>query len=989
MNTELTLDWVGDLALRGSVLLAVVLAVGLMLRRVSAGQRYGLWLAALLGLIGLPALLSWGPAWRVLPNFESQPFPVTEERFETVDWEPVAVPTTPRMVEAPSPTRLPAPSVTEPSVTPSPISPAPPFDWSALIAWLPLLWLFGVTVGLAGLFVSLGRLRHLREKRPTPELPSLTEIAQELSLHRTPRLVLGPPDAVPMVWGVWHPCLLLPEGFQDWPQAKLRTVLLHELAHLVRRDPLALMLGQFARVLHWFNPLAWLTLNQMRADQERACDDTVLRHGVRASDYAQVLLDLSQQRRPVAGLSLCALAMARPGPVEQRLVAILDGKCPRASATRSWRLLWTALVLTVALPLALLHAVESAKVRGQIVDRNGVVLAKTKADGLRVYPQKDLAAHVVGYAEGESDGRAGIEKDQNAELAEGNEIKLTLDLRLQKLTREALKSVLAEQRLDRGAVIVLEPNSGEVLAMVSEPGFDPNDFVPTVSKEKWEALIGDWRRPMLDRTVNQYAPGSSFKLISGLVAAQAGVWNEVFECTGAVQYGSKAMQCWIGQKGASHGELKLSEAMMRSCSCYWYQSGNKAGIEAFQQVGTHLGLGQRYGLLEQEQPGILPSPEWLQKHKPKEKWSEGHTANTAIGQGFTLTSPLQMAVVAATIANRGNVPRPQLLLTNEPSQAATDLTALGMNAEGIEEVRHGMWKVVNDEEGTGKSARMEGIEVAGKTGTAQFWRVENGKKIKDNHTWFVGFAPYENPKIAFAVMIQGGFSGGGTAAPVAKRLVEQYLGLPVNRVSPTEATQPAPQIEDGEADQQANDAKPSVPFQDPADRARNWTPIDEERPSADTVRRWELVRDEGMLGDLPKGARGLISRLKGSWPRQVELQFVAPEKEVLSWLEFSPGRVRHQNFLYPVESDSLLATTQSQTTINMNSITYMVSGSILHHNADWQEDWKQVRGKIRAGRTGYLGSMQGEQGISVSFSKQQEAEIEVTITRPPSRPPQL
>lgn len=364
MNANLTLDWLGGLALRGSVLLAVVLAVGLILRRVSAGQRYGLWLAALLGLIGLPVLLSWGPAWRVLPNFGSEPFPITEERVELIDWEPVATPTTPRVVEAPSPTRLPTHPVMEPTVTPTAIAPAPPFDWSALIAWLPLLWLLGVTAGLAGLFVSLGRLHRLRGKQPQTELASLTEIAQELSLHRTPRLVLGAPDAVPMVWGVWHPCLLLPEGFQDWPQAKLRAVLLHELAHLLRRDPLALMLGQLARVLHWFNPLAWLTLNQMRADQERACDDTVLRHGVRASDYAQVLLDLSQQRRPVAGLSWRALAMARPGPVEQRLVAILDGKCSRASATRRWRLLWTALILTVTLPLALLHAVESAKVRG-------------------------------------------------------------------------------------------------------------------------------------------------------------------------------------------------------------------------------------------------------------------------------------------------------------------------------------------------------------------------------------------------------------------------------------------------------------------------------------------------------------------------------------------------------------------------------------------------------------------------------------------------
>jgi beta-lactamase regulating signal transducer with metallopeptidase domain len=413
MHAELSLDLLGALALRGAILLAVVLAVGLLFRRLSAGRRYGLWLAALAGLLALPLLLIWGPAWRVLPNLLAESHLPALALSDEIDWEPVLLAEPMPVAPAPASAVVPPTPVISAAVELAPVEATPNIDWAALVGWLPMLWLLGVALGLGSLLVTLWRLRRLGDQPSAMQVNLLAEVAQELGLRRLPQLVIGAEDAVPMVWGVLRPCLLLPEGFQDWPPSKLRAVLLHELAHLARRDPLALWLGQMARVLHWFNPLAWLTLRRMRADQERACDDTVLRHGVRASDYAQVLLDLSQQRRPVAGLSLCALAMARSGPVEQRLVAILDGKCSRASATRGWRLLWATLVLSVALPLALLHAVESAKARGRIVDRNGVVLAETRADGLRVYPQKKLAAHVVGYVRNERAGRAGIEKDQN------------------------------------------------------------------------------------------------------------------------------------------------------------------------------------------------------------------------------------------------------------------------------------------------------------------------------------------------------------------------------------------------------------------------------------------------------------------------------------------------------------------------------------------------------------------------------------------------
>jgi beta-lactamase regulating signal transducer with metallopeptidase domain len=443
MNAELSLDWLGALALRGAILLAVVLAVGLLLRRLSAGRRYGLWLAALAGLLALPLLLVWGPAWRVLPNLSVESHIPALELSDEIGWEPVVLAEPMPVATKPASVVIPSTAISSESVEWAPVEATRSIDWAALVGWLPMLWLVGVALGLGSLLATLWRLGRLGDKQCAMQVDLIAEVAQELGLRRLPRLVMGADDAVPMVWGVLRPCLLLPTGFQDWPPLKLRAVLLHGLAHLARRDPLALWLGQVARVLHWFNPLAWLTLNRMRADQERACDDTVLRHGVRASDYAQVLLDLSQQRRPVAGLSLCALAMARSGPVEQRLVAILDGKCSRASATRGWRLLWATLVLAVALPLALLHSEESAKARGRIVDRNGVVLAETRADGLRLYPQKELAAHVVGYVarrplvgtlpedREKLIGRNGIEKSFDETLLKGEEVRLTIDSQLQ------------------------------------------------------------------------------------------------------------------------------------------------------------------------------------------------------------------------------------------------------------------------------------------------------------------------------------------------------------------------------------------------------------------------------------------------------------------------------------------------------------------------------------------------------------------------------
>jgi penicillin-binding protein 2 len=243
------------------------------------------------------------------------------------------------------------------------------------------------------------------------------------------------------------------------------------------------------------------------------------------------------------------------------------------------------------------------------------------------------------------------------------------------------------------------------------------------------------------------------------------------------------MKCWIAAKGGSHGTQTLTEAIKNSCNAYFYQYGNAAGIDAIDKVGTTLGLGQPSGIeLSGEDPGLLPSPEWLRINH-NEKWSQGQTANTSIGQGYVLASPLQMAMVAATVANGGTVYKPSIIyqvqepdgtMIRRPEKIRGDLRKdNNLSKDEIELVRRGMWRVVNDSGGTGSRAKIPGVVVAGKTGTAQFWR--DGQK--DNHTWFVAFAPYDNPKIALAVLVQGAKAGGQVPAPIAAKLIEEILAL--------------------------------------------------------------------------------------------------------------------------------------------------------------------------------------------------------------------
>ncbi|MEQ1859529.1 MAG: penicillin-binding protein 2 [Chthoniobacteraceae bacterium] len=389
-----------------------------------------------------------------------------------------------------------------------------------------------------------------------------------------------------------------------------------------------------------------------------------------------------------------------------------------------------------------------------------------------------LQRNVKGQIEGEL---------RRIEPKQGANVYLTIDARVQYITERALRVV------GRGAAVVVNPKNGDILAMASVPSYDPNVFIPSIDEVAWKQIIKDDTDPLTNRAIQGYAPGSTYKVVAALAGLRKGLTSgSSFTCYGGVSYGNKYMKCWIADKGGSHGGLTLSDALKVSCNAFFYQWGNAAGIDNIVATGKALGLGEKTGVpLTGEDGGILPGPDWLKSVSPQERWSQGYTANVSIGQGSVEASPLQMAMVIATVANRGTSFRPRLVdrvvdqegrdVRDEEGRTVAppkpdvlaDLRRAGIGESQIELVRRGMWKVVNEGGGTGKRAQVKGVEVAGKTGTAQFWR----GNVKDNHTWFICFAPYQDPKYAICVMVQGAKSGGGVSAPIAQRILEETLAL--------------------------------------------------------------------------------------------------------------------------------------------------------------------------------------------------------------------
>ena len=443
----------------------------------------------------------------------------------------------------------------------------------------------------------------------------------------------------------------------------------------------------------------------------------------------------------------------------------------------------------------------------------------------RLYPRNGLAAHAVGYvgevseqdldtaefakyAQGNIVGKFGLERQYNDQLMgvdgqrrvvvdssgrerevlesteaiPGHNLRLTLDLDLQAVAELALEG-------KRGAVVALDPRTGEILAMVSRPAFDPNAFAGHITNEYWKQLTSGNDNPMLNRAIQaQFAPGSTFKPIMALAGLETGAIDEhsTFVCPGGATFFGRYFKCW--QKHG-HGTVDVHRGIVQSCDVFFYNLGNKLGIDSIAEYAEMAGIGKKTGIdLPGEAEGLMPSSKWKLRTQ-REKWYAGETISVSIGQGAVTVTPLQLASAIGGIVSGGNWYKPHMVA----AAAVSEPRHADFKPESIAAVVAGMYGVVN-EGGTGAQARIEGVEFSGKTGSAQ--RVSNDLRKsglldadddKDNG-WFVGFAPRQNPEIVVSVLLEGG-EHGALAAPVARDVIKSYFDKKL-RMTQTTLRQP-------------------------------------------------------------------------------------------------------------------------------------------------------------------------------------------------------
>ncbi len=363
----------------------------------------------------------------------------------------------------------------------------------------------------------------------------------------------------------------------------------------------------------------------------------------------------------------------------------------------------------------------------------------------------------------------------------GDDLYLTIDLRLQQLAERLLGE-------ESGAIVALDPTNGELLALASRPAFDPNVLSRELTPKQWEAIVQNEAHPLTNRaTQGQYPPGSTFKIVMAAAALETGTVKTSTEvrCTGGFWFGRRMYRDW---KAGGHGSMNLHKALVDSCDVFFYNVGERMGIDTIASFASKFGLGRPTGIdLASERSGIVPSSAWKEKVRG-EPWYPGETISASIGQGYTTVTPLQMAHLIATVANGGTVYRPRLVkglmeratgrLQEVPVVPYGQLSVKGKTLEIIQEA---LADVVTD--GTAKRARSTLVSIAGKTGTAQTAALrpdqkeeEVPKKLRD-HAWFVSYAPVEDPRIAVAVLVENMGHGGSAAAPLAKHMIEAYVKL--------------------------------------------------------------------------------------------------------------------------------------------------------------------------------------------------------------------
>jgi penicillin-binding protein 2 len=444
----------------------------------------------------------------------------------------------------------------------------------------------------------------------------------------------------------------------------------------------------------------------------------------------------------------------------------------------------------------------------------------------RYYIHKKTAAHLLGYLgqinskelktgkypnvkSGDPIGRYGIEKQFETYLqgkrggrqvevdvsgriikvlktvkpVAGLDLNLTLDLDLQQTAEKLLEN-------KAGSVVAIDPDNGDILVLASNPSFDQNDFIGGISQKKWEALMSDPGKPMVNKAIQaEYPPASTYKVITSFAAIEEKHINidNTEYCPGFLKYGNRTYRCWYKH---GHGDMNIIEGIAQSCDVFFYRAGIKVGVDKLAQYAMGSGLGKKTGIsLENEKKGLIPTSIWKKK-RYKEQWQGGETLSVAIGQSYNLVTPLQMAVLIAAVGNGGTLFRPRIVRTIKDGYGVLvkkiepEITGgLPASKETLKIVRKGLLKAVQGQRGTAKKIRLENIEIAGKTGTAQVYSIKKNDKRKTeemkyslrDHAWFVCYAPADNPVIAIAVLVEHGEHGSSGAAPIAGALIEEYI----------------------------------------------------------------------------------------------------------------------------------------------------------------------------------------------------------------------
>lgn len=500
----------------------------------------------------------------------------------------------------------------------------------------------------------------------------------------------------------------------------------------------------------------------------------------------------------------------------ENLIEIDRADLERRINTRNKRQAYVPVKIKEGLSLKEVTLIESHR-----VDLAGI---KMEAEPQRNYPHGTLAAHLLGYVgeispaqlqrpenadifPGTPVGQSGVEKSYETHIRgqvgekeievdamghemktlrtvlpiRGNDVYITIDLRIQQVAEEALGA-------NPGSIVAVDPRNGEILAMVSHPAFDPNQLSRSLSPDDWQALSQNPDHPLTNRsTQGQYPPASTFKLVMAAAALETKevTVDDEITCFGGFRFGRRVYKDW---KIGGHGPMNLHDALVQSCDVYFYTVGRQIGIERLADYAFRFGLGQPTGIeLASEKGGLIPTPQWKARVKG-EPWFPGETISASIGQGFITVTPLQMAHLAAAVSQSGLRYRPYLIKAIRERSTGrlfefppVEIRPVDLQEETFTVIREALEGVVTERHGTGRAARSRQVPIAGKTGTAQVVGSKPGVKTSDlprklqDHAWFIAYAPVDLPRIAVAVLVENGGHGGEAAAPLARRVIEEFI----------------------------------------------------------------------------------------------------------------------------------------------------------------------------------------------------------------------